>query len=331
MPSSPPSDAPAVSAADIADAARRLAGVAVRTPLLECPAAGEIAGARVLIKAENLQRTGSFKFRGAWNRISRLDSAALKRGVVAYSSGNHGQAVAAVAKLLGAPAAIVMPADAPAMKIEATRAHGAEIVTYDRLRESREEIGAALAAARGATLVPPFDDPFIIAGQGTAGLEMADQAAAADAAPDIVLVPCSGGGLVAGVATAVRARFAAAAVYAVEPEGFDDTTRSLRSGTREGNAPGAESFCDALLVARPGEITYPINRRLLAGGIPVPDTDTAKAMAFAFRHLKLVLEPGGAIALAALLSGRVDARGKCVAILCSGGNVDAATFVRAIG
>jgi threonine dehydratase len=332
MPSSPPSDTAAlpVTIADVEDAARRLDGIAFRTPLLECPAADEATGARVLVKAEALQRTGAFKYRGAWNRISRLDPDALKRGVVAYSSGNHGQAVAAVAKRLGAPAVIVMPADAPAMKIEATRAHGAEIVNYDRLTESREAIGGAIAAERGSTLVPPFDDPFIIAGQGTAGLEIAEQAAALGAAPDIVLVPCSGGGLVAGVAIAVKSRFPGAAVLAVEPEGFDDTARSLAAGRREGNAPGAHSFCDALLVAQPGEITFAINSRLLAGGISVPDAETAKAMEFAFRHLKLVLEPGGAIALAALLSGRLDARGKCVAVMASGGNVDAATYARAL-
>lgn len=321
---------PEISFADIEDAARRLRGVAVRTPLLECPAAGRITGGRLLVKAEMLQRTGSFKFRGAYNRISRLDGAALRAGVVAYSSGNHGQAVAAVAKLFGAPATIVMPADAPAMKIEATRSYGAEILTYDRASESREEIASAIAARRGAALIPPFDNPFVIAGQGTTGLEIAEQAESAGAAPDIVLVPCSGGGLIAGIAIAIKERFPQAAIYAVEPEGYDDTARSLASGRREMVAAGAVSFCDALLVPSPGAITFPVNRRLLSGGLAVPDADTAKAMAFAFRHLKLVTEPGGAIALAAALSGRIDARDQTVVVVGSGGNVDPETFSRAI-
>lgn len=316
--------------ADVLDASQRLAGVAARTPLLACPAADVICHGRVLVKAEVLQRTGSFKFRGAHNLISRLSDADRARGVVAYSSGNHAQAVAAVAELLGAPATIVMPGDAPRLKIEATRAYGAEVVLYDRYGESREEIAAALVAKSGATLVPPFDHPMIIAGQGTVGLEIGEEAAARGAAPDIVLVPCSGGGLVAGIALAVRQRHPEAAIYSVEPDGFDDTARSLRSGRREHAVPGARSICDALLAPSPGEITFPINRSLLAGGVSVSDAEARAAMAFAFRHLKLVVEPGGAVALAALLSARVSCTGKTVVVVCSGGNVDPDTYSRAL-
>jgi threonine dehydratase len=316
--------------ADVLDASERLAGVAARTPLLACPAADVICHGRVLIKAEVLQRTGSFKFRGAYNLISRLSDEDRARGVVAYSSGNHAQAVAAVAELLGAPATIVMPGDAPRLKIEATRSYGAEVVLYDRYGESREEIAAALVAKSGATLVPPFDHPMIIAGQGTVGLEIGEDAAARGTAPDIVLVPCSGGGLVAGIALAIKHRFPGAAIHSVEPDGFDDTARSLRSGQREHAPAGARSICDALLAPTPGELTYPINRSLLAEGLSVSDTMARAAMAFAFRHLKLVVEPGGAVALAALLGARVNCAGKTVVVVCSGGNVDPDTYSRAL-
>jgi len=323
-PDSEPSAAPGI--ADIEDAARALRGVAVRTPLLDCPALSARIGGRVLIKAEMLQRTGSFKFRGAYNHISRLDPAGRGGGVVAYSSGNHAQAVAAVAAMLGIPAVIVMPSDAPRLKIAATRGHGAEIVLYDRYRESREDIAAGIVRERGAALVPPFEDRLIIAGQGTAGLEIAEDLRGRGTAPDAVLVPCSGGGLVAGIATAIRDRFPEAAVHAVEPAGFDDTTRSLASGRRESNAPDARSICDALLAPSPGSLTFSINRRLLAGGIAVPDASALRAMGVAFRDLKLVVEPGGAVALAALLEAPERWRGRTVVVVCSGGNVDAATF-----
>lgn len=317
--------------ADIEAAAQRLRGLAVRTPLLDCPALSEITGGRVLIKAEMLQRTGSFKFRGAYNCIGSLDAAARARGVVAFSSGNHAQAVAAVAAMLGIAATIVMPSDAPRLKIEATRGHGAEIVLYDRYAESREEIADRLVAERGAELIPPFEHPLIIAGQGTVGLEIADDLRDRELRPDAVLVPCSGGGLIAGIATAIRDRFPGAALYAVEPEGFDDTARSLAAGKRQSNAPGARSICDALLVQTPGRLTFGINRRLLAGGLSVPDSAARRAMAFAFRHLKLVAEPGGGIALAALLETPARWQGKTVVAVCSGGNVDAATFRDALG
>ena len=315
---------------DVADAAARLRGIAVRTPLLDCPAAGAIFGGRVLVKAEVLQRTGSFKFRGAYNLISRLAPGMRGNGVVAYSSGNHAQAVAAVARLLGIGATIVMPADAPRLKIEATRGYGAEVVLYDRFGESREEIAAAIVAERGAVMVPPFDHPMIIAGQGTVGLEIVEQMAELSCAPEIVLVPCSGGGLVSGIATAVKERHPDAAVYSVEPQSFDDTARSLRSGKRERAVDGARSICDALLAPTPGEITFPINRRLLAGGIAVSDDMARRAMEFAFRHLKLVVEPGGAVGLAAFLHGLLDFAGKTVVVVCSGGNVDAALYREAL-
>ncbi len=321
---------PPPTLADIEDAAARLAGHAVTTPLIESPALNEIAGGRILIKAEMLQRTGSFKFRGAYNRISRLDAARREAGIVAYSSGNHGQAVAAVGAMFAIPTTVIMPADAPRMKLDATRAHGALIITYDRATDNREEIAAAIVADSGATLIPPFDDPLIIAGQGTVGLEIVEQAAAIGARLDAVLVPCSGGGLIAGIATAVAGDHPETEIYAVEPEAFDDTARSLASGERETVVPGGTSICDALLVGQPGRITFAINAERLAGGLTVGDAEVKRAMAAAFRHLKLVVEPGGAVALAAVLSGRFESRGRTVAVVCSGGNVDAETFGAAL-
>jgi threonine dehydratase len=307
----------------VVDAARRIAGHAVATPLIESPVLNERTGARILVKAEMLQRTGAFKFRGAWNRISRLDDDQRRVGVVTFSSGNHGQAVAAAARLGGTRATVVMPKTAPAIKIDSTRRHGAEIVLYDPATESREAIAEAIARRTGALLVPPFDDPRIIAGQGTVGLEIAAQAEAIGARVDVALVPCSGGGLVAGTAIALTERFPEAEIYVVEPEGFDKTARSLASGRRETIDAGAETFCDALRVPTPGEITFEINRRLLAGGLVVGDDQTAAAMRAAFDHLKLVAEPAGA---AAALSGIAPLEGRTVAVVCSGGNVDAAMY-----
>jgi threonine dehydratase len=315
---------------DIVDAAERLRGIAVRTPLLDCPTALTGGRGRVLIKAEVLQRTGSFKFRGAYNFISRLDDETRSRGIVAFSSGNHAQAVAAVAKMFGTKATIVMPADAPKLKIDATRDQGADIVLYDRNTESREAIAQSIVNAEGATLVPPFDHLMTIAGQGTMGLEIMEDLAERNLQPDIVLVPCSGGGLAAGTATAIKHSAPRAAIYAVEPDGYDDTTRSLRSGRLESNAGAAPSICDALLVPKPGDITFSINRQLLAGGLVVTDTMAQAAMAAAFRHLKLVVEPGGAVALAAVLNGLIDISGKTVIVVCSGGNVDPGTFSDAL-
>jgi threonine dehydratase len=316
--------------ADIEDAARRLRGMAVITPLLESPALNARLGGRLLIKAEPMQRTGSFKFRGAYNRLSRLDDAAKKSGVVTFSSGNHAQGVAAAAQILGMPAVIVMPADAPAIKVRNTKSYGAEVVSFDRYTENREAIGERLRAERGAVLVPPYDDPYIIAGQGTVGLEIATQAAERGAELDAVLVCCGGGGLVAGTATAIAAKAPSAKIYAVEPQDFDDTGRSLLSGHREKNDPNARSICDALLAPMPGELTFAINSKLLAGGIVVSDDEVRQAMATAFAELKLVVEPGGSVALAAVLSGKFPIRGKTVAVVCSGGNVDPATFVSAL-
>ena len=308
--------------ADIEAAAARLAGWAVETPLMNPPALDRKLGGRVLLKAEILQRTGSFKFRGAFNRISQIPEAERGAGVVAYSSGNHAQGVAAAAALLGVPATIVMPEDAPAIKVANTRGYGAEVVLYDRATENREAIGAALTAKRGATLVRPFDDPGVIAGQGTCGLEIAQQAASRGFEIDALLVCCGGGGLTAGCALAMAELSPKTQVYTVEPTGFDDTRRSLAKGTRVENDPAARSFCDALLSPTPGEVTFPINRRLLAGGFAVNDAEVRVAMDYAFRTLKLVIEPGGAVALAALLAGRLETRGKTVALTLSGGNVD---------
>lgn len=316
---------------DIKDAARRLTGLAVRTPLLDCPAADIACGGKILIKAEMLQRTGSFKFRGAYNRISRLTDDERKNGVVAFSSGNHAQAVAAVSEIFGIAATIVMPADAPAMKIDATREYGATVILYDRFTESREDIAAEIVTTQGATLVPPFDHPLIIAGQGTVGLEIAEDMLARCIVPDQVLVPCSGGGLVAGIATAITAQFPACRVHAVEPSGFDDMARSLISGRRETADPKARSICDALLVPTPGELTFSINKNMLAEGLSVDDDAVRAAMAFTFRHLKLVAEPGGAIALAAALSGHIDCKSKTTIVVMSGGNVDPALFGEILG
>jgi threonine dehydratase len=303
-------------------AAARLAGHARRTPLLYGTPLDERTGGRILLKLETLQHTGSFKFRGAYNRLAQLDAAQRAAGVVAFSSGNHAQGIAAAARMLGIPATIVMPADAPRVKMRNTLALGAAVVEYDRVSESREAIAARLASERGAVLVPSFDDPDIIAGQGTVGLEIAEQATEAGLALDDVIVCTSGGGLVAGTALAIRALSPSTRVWSAEPEGHDDHRRSLASGRRESNAPGTRSFCDALLAPEPGLLTFEINRRLLAGGVAVTDDEVRAAIACAARTLKLVVEPGGAVALAAVLAGRLETRGHTVAVVLSGGNID---------
>jgi len=315
---------------EVEAAAGRLAGVVRRTPLLAGTPLDELTGARLLFKAEALQRTGSFKIRGAYNRLVQLDAAERRAGVVAFSSGNHAQGVAAAARLLGVPATIVMPSNAPAIKLENTRALGAEVVLYDRFTGDREAIARRIVAERGATLVPAYDDPHVVAGQGTAGLELMQQAAAIGSTPDLVLVPTSGGGLTAGTAISVRALAPDAAVYGVEPEAFDDTRRSLAAGTLLRNPPEARSICDALQSSPPGRLTFAINRELLAGILTVSDAEVEAAMAQAFRCLKLVVEPGGAVALAAALAGKLPLAGRTVAIVLSGGNVDAATFAAAL-
>ena len=310
----------------VLDAARQIDGVAVRTPLLESPALNAVVGGRVLMKAENLQRAGAFKFRGAYNRISRLTDEEKTRGVVAFSSGNHAQGVAAAAAMVGAPAIIVMPSDSPQVKVEGVIGFGGEVRLYDRWTESREEIGAAIAAERASILVPPFDDPFIIEGQGTTALEMLDQA---DAPFDQLLCGASGGGLMAGINLVMAERSPSTRVFVVEPEAFDDTVRSLAAGERVGHPQGAPSICDALMSPMPGVLTWPINRRL-AGAITVSDAEVAEAMRFAFRHLKLVIEPGGAVSLAALLAGKIGTEGLTTAIILSGGNVDPALYAEII-
>jgi threonine dehydratase len=316
--------------ADVEAAAGRLAGQTVVTPLLESHLLNDRLCGRLLVKAEVLQRTGSFKFRGAFNRISLIPEAERTRGVVAFSSGNHAQGVAAAARLLGIPATIVMPSDAPAIKVGNTRDWGATVVLYDRWTEDREAIGARISAETGATLVRPYDDPYIMAGQGTIGLELADQSRAADARLDAVLAPCGGGGMISGIALAIAARSPETRVYAVEPAGFDDTTRSLAAGTRLSNAAGATSFCDALLAPMPGELTFAVNSTHLAGGFAVTDDEVATAMAVARDHFKLVVEPGGAVALAAVLAGKIPSGGKTIAVVCSGGNVDPEIYARAL-
>ena len=329
MSSSPASELP-VSHADIRAAAGRLAGKAVRTPLLNLPSVDAELGFRLFIKAEVLQRTGSFKFRGAYNAISQLGPAAKKTGVVAFSSGNHAQGVAHAAQLLGVPAIIVMPADAPALKIANTRGYGAEVVLYDRWKEDREAIAARIAKERGAPTVKPYDAEATIAGQGTCGLEIAAQAKEAGVTLDAVIVNCSGGGLATGCAVALAAESPATKVYTSEPAGLDDMARSLKAGERVANAPDAKSFCDALLAPTPGEITFAIARRLLAGGLVADDKAVAAAMAFAFERFKLVVEPGGAVSLAVLLQDRARWKGKAVCAVASGGNVDRATFTKAL-
>lgn len=314
--------------ADIQDAAKQLKGMAVRTPLVEAHVMGAALGCRLFVKPEVLQRTGSFKFRGAYNRISRLNEAERKRGVVAYSSGNHAQGVAAAAQLFGMPAVIVMPKDAPRPKIEGTRKYGVTIVEYDRIKEDREAIAAAICAERGAVLVRPYDDAGIIAGQGTAGLEIAEDAARFGVILDEVLSPCSGGGLVSGVALALNGARVTAKVHSVEPENFDGLKRSLEAGARVTAPGGALSIADALMAPIPGEIVFAVAKDLLAPGLAVSDAELQAAMAFAARELRLLVEPGGAAALAALLAGKIDTRGKNVALILSGGNADFAVNLR---
>lgn len=318
------------TAADVADAARLIAPVARRTPLLTLPELDALTGARVFLKAEPLQRTGSFKFRGAYNRLARLTDQERKAGVVAMSSGNHAQGVATAAQLLGMPAVIVMPKDSPALKRERTAAAGAEIVLYDREKEDRVAIAQELAARRGATLVPPYDDFYIMAGQGTVGREIIEELTAQGLLPDTVLVCCSGGGLLAGVALAVHERAPKAKLYSVEPEDFDDHARSFEAGKRVANVRLGGSLCDGLLAQTPGELTFAVNQPHVAGGVTVSEDEVKRAVNFAFRELKLVVEPSGAVPLAALLSGRLDVRGQVVAAVVSGGNVDPALFAKLV-
>lgn len=316
---------------DIVAASRRIAGAALRTPLLANERVDAMLGGRLLIKAETLQLTGSFKFRGAYNFLSRLGDDGRRAGVVGWSSGNHAQGLAEAARLLGVKATIVMPADAPAIKVANTRASGAEVVLYDRVNDSREEIGGGIARRTGATVVPPYDHPWIMEGQGTVGLEIVAQAAERGLAVDAVAAPCSGGGLVAGIATAVHGLSPRTEAWSAEPGGFDDLARSLASGRRERNAALSGSFCDALLAPTPGEMTFTAAQAHLKGGLSASDAEVGEAMEVAFREYKLVVEPGGAVALACALAGRLPVKGRTVAVVCSGGNVDHATFAAALG
>jgi threonine dehydratase len=318
------------TAADVDDAARRLAGVALHTPLLTSAALDALTGGRTFLKAETLQRTGSFKFRGAYNKLASIPLDKRAGGVVAFSSGNHAQGVAAAARLLGMRCVIVMPRDAPRAKRERTAALGAEVVLYDRARDDREAIAGDIATRRGAVLVPPYDDALIIAGQGTAGREIVDDLAALGLRPDVIVVTASGGGLAAGIALAVKSRVPAAALFTAEPQGFDDHARSFRSGQREENVALTGTICDALMARMPGKMTFAINQSLVGAGLVVSDDEVAAAVAFAFAELKLVVEPGGAVALAALMHGKVDVRNKIGVAVLSGGNVDPELFSRLV-
>ncbi len=307
-------------------ASGRLRDAAARTPLLSSPALDARLDARIFVKAENLQRIGAFKFRGAYNCLAQLSGQQRKKGVVAYSSGNHAQGVAYAAHLLDISATIVMPADAPRVKMEGTRNWGATVRTYDRYTESREAIAEDLANSSGATLVPAFDDPDIIAGQGTVGLELAQQLEEAGSSADLVLVPCGGGGLLAGVSTAMRELSPGIEIFGVEPENYDDHRRSLKAGRRVRIEGDSFTRCDALAATIPGEITWPINQRNVNGFVAVSEAEVGMAISFAARHLKTVLEPGGAVALAAILHEKLPVRGKSVAIVASGGNIDSELF-----
>ena len=310
----------------VRDAARQLLGHAVRTPLIENPALNERVGGRVLLKAETLQRAGAFKFRGAWNRISRLTPDERKRGVVAYSSGNHAQAVACAARMMGTSAIIVMPADSPKVKVDGVIGFGGEVRMYDRYTESREDIGEEIARTRGSILVRPFDDPFVIEGQGTIGLEIMEQT---DAPLDQLVCGASGGGMIAGINLAMAALSPETPVIAVEPRDYNDMQLSIAAGERLTHAPAKGTICDALMTDRPGELTFPINRRVDRVET-VSDAEVAEAVRYAFQTLKLVVEPGGAVSLAAVLAGKVEAKDRTTAVILSGGNVDPALFAAII-
>jgi threonine dehydratase len=315
-----------VDISDIEAAAKRLDGVSVRTPLLQNVELDRAAGGKVILKPECLQIAGAFKIRGAYNRMSQLTEKEASNGVVAWSSGNHAQGVAAAGAMLGIRTTIVMPDDAPKTKLENTLRLGGEVITFDRYTGDREAIAKRIAAERDAALVPSYDHEHIIAGQGTVGLEIAEDANALGLVPDQVLIPCGGGGLSSGSALALKSRLPNVDVYAVEPEDFDDTARSYQTGSRVRIDESARSICDALLTPMPGELTFEINQRLLAGVLTVSDDEVREAIRFAFNNLKLVVEPGGAVALAAVLSGKLQTVGKTTAIVLSGGNIDVELF-----
>jgi threonine dehydratase len=322
-------DLPLPTIADVRAAAERIATLAIVTPLIEHPVLNERSGGRILLKAETVQRVGAFKFRGAYNAVSQVDRKRYA-GVVACSSGNHAQGVAHAATLCGMPSVIVMPADSPRLKQQRTRAFGGEVVTYDRVKEDRDAVAMKFAAERNLAFVHPYDDPRVMAGQGTVGLELMAQAKARGLVPDAVLVCCSGGGFVSGVSIAVKDANPATQVYAVEPAGFDRMGRSLASGRLETNERKSGSICDALMAPTAGNNTFAVSRRTLSGSISVADDEVRDAMRFAYHELKLVVEPGGAAALAAVLSGKLSTKGQVVAATLSGGNVDPADFAAII-
>ncbi|MFH9401110.1 MULTISPECIES: threo-3-hydroxy-L-aspartate ammonia-lyase [unclassified Streptomyces] len=318
--------APSVTFADVREAAARLRGIAHRTPVLTSRTLNSLVGAEVFIKAENFQRIGAFKFRGAYNAAAQLSPEQLAKGIAAYSSGNHAQATALAARELGTRAVILMPEDAPRSKREATAGYGAEIVTYDRYTEDRVALGHALAEDRGLTLIPPYDHPHVIAGQGTAALELLEETGPLDA----LVVPVGGGGLIAGSATAATALHPGIRVVGVEPEGSDDTRRSLEAGARV-TVPVPRTIADGQALPTPGELTFPVNQRLVDSIALVSDTEIVTAMRFAFERLKIVLEPSGATPLAALLAGRVGALPRRIGVIASGGNIDADRFTALVG
>ncbi len=316
--------------ADVEAAAKRLATIVTRTPVLESQIVNELLGCRILIKAECLQRTGSFKVRGAYNKIAQIPDEIRKRGVVAYSSGNHAQGVARAAKLLGIPARIVMPADAPKVKMDNTRRDGAIVVPYERKNANRVAISEGLVAETGGTMVPPYNDPDIMAGQGTLGLEFAEQVKAMGTQLDMLLGPCSGGGMIGGCALAFRGLSPETQIYCVEPEGYDDMARSLKAGSRVELTTSPGSICDGLLVEAPGTITFEVLKTHLAGGFVVSDAMVEKAVKLAFDEYKAVIEPSGAIGLAAIMAEPETFKGRTIGIIATGGNVDADAFSRMI-
>lgn len=317
----------AVSAADVAAAEARIRGQAIFTPLLESADLNILTGGRIFLKVESLQVGGAFKFRGAYNRLAALGEAERARGIVAASTGNHAQGIGHAAKRLGIKACIVMPQDAPQVKLDNTRALGCEVITFDRTKEDRDTLARKISAERGCVFVHPYDDPWVMAGQGTIGLELLEQA---PVRLDDVLICCGGGGLTAGIATAMKAQQPDINIYAVEPEGYDDTVRSLVAGRRLGIIPGAKSICDAISTLMPGELTFPILQHFGVRGLVVSDEEVRAALRYVFTTLRLVVEPGGAVALAAVLAGKIPLRGRAVALLLSGGNVDAGLFAGVI-
>lgn len=319
-----------ITLAAIEKAALNIASHAVKTPLLEPRVLADDLGGRVFLKAETLQRTGTFKFRGAFNTIMNLSPEQRKRGVIAWSSGNHAQGVAAAAQIVGIPATIVMPADAPEIKRKNTESYGAKVIPYDRYSEDRRAIAMALMEETGCALIPPYDHPDVIAGQGTTGLEIAQQLKSQNLEPDQVLICCGGGGLTAGVSTAIKSIFPNCKTLAVEPEGYDDTKKSLETGKIQRANTSHKSLCDALLSPQPGELTFSINRHTVDQGLAVSEEEVLAAMRYGFEKLKLVIEPGGAVCLAAALAGKIDCQDKTTVLILSGGNVDPAIFAETI-